>query len=254
MRYFVMKNLACILIGTLLVTVFSDSVFSKNSNCEQTIRDQNSTTYMLRYDADERCEGLNESKLSNDFRLKSFTVGSLKDTSQLSFTISKVVGLPEPNVRILSVTEDNYQLDPSNPMKSIGNQWQFSWPSRILRSRGIPLWSLRSLAESGPSKIVLPIRYSSSPSYQIYIWTGGLTKDITLKIQDPMDNVIYRTSKLNQAGNEVSFLWDGRDIKSKIAPVGRYKLLVEATTERHNSPPEPRKLKVRFEHNPAWLQ
>lgn len=125
---------------------------------------------------------------------------------------------------------------------------------KILQKEKISLSNLRSLAEVGSERIVLPVRFSSSSNYDIRIYTGNRTKRISLKILDSNGSLIYTKTKTNQPRKEVLFRWNGRTFQGRPVPSGRYTLRVEAEVERYNAPSERRRSTRQFAHNPQWLQ
>lgn len=235
----------------LLALALTSPTASQTSPCP--LGNTRNTAYMLRK-GDQRCEGITTPNVSRSgVALQSFTIGPLKDSPTLSLTIPKLTNLPEPRLRVQSTAKHYYQLDP-RALKDAGNQWRFQWPNTVLRQANIPLSDLRSLAEGGSEGIVLPVRFSPSPSYDIRIHTGNRTKTISLKILDAKGSPIYTATKTDQPGTEVAFTWNGRTPQNKPAPAGRYTLRVEAEVEQPNAPAERRQTTRQFDHNSTWLQ
>lgn len=257
-----MKHLTCLTLSLSLVLGVTNRVLPQPQACKP--GSARNTAYMQR-DGDKRCEGITTPQASlPDFGLSSLSIGQLQDSPNLALTIPKAPRLSQPKVRIQAITPSTkpnvanrdkyYQLDPL-ALKDGGQQWQFQWTNAILSQENIPLTKLRGIAQAEPGNIILPIRFSSSPTYDLRIYTGNRTKTITFRIIDSKNVTVYSSKpKTNQPGTEVAFSWDGRTTQNKPAPAGRYTLRLDAEVERPNVPADRRQDTRQFEHNPAWLK
>lgn len=245
-----MNRLILPAVSLLLALALISPTASQTSPCQP--GNTRNTAYMQRNN-DKRCEGITTPNASrSDFGLRSLAIGQLANTSNLSLTIPKLANQPQPKLQIQS-TQRYYQLDPL-ALNDAGNQWRFQWPNTILRKENIPLSNLRSLAEVGDARIVLPVQLSRSPNYDLRIYTGNRTQTITLTILDPKGAKVHTQTKTNQPGTEVAFTWNGRTRQNQPVAAGRYTLRINAKIERPNAPAESRQTTRQFEHDPAWLQ
>ncbi|ACK65363.1 hypothetical protein PCC8801_1298 [Rippkaea orientalis PCC 8801] len=236
-------------LGFFLLSILSINPITQAQNCSS--GNTQNTTCLLR-ENDKRCEGIINPDVSNDFTLISFAIGQLQPTQKLKIQIPIIANLSEPKVRIQSRIK-YYQLDPLE-LKKTANQWTFEWDNNVLSKASISPNTLRGVAKA--NNVIIPVRFgqANTSGYDISIYTGNRTKNITLTIQQTNGNQVYSKTLTNQPGNEVKFSWNGKNQQGKIVPAGRYILTVNALIERKNDSPKERKITQQFEHNPSWLK
>ncbi len=207
---------------------FNPPTQARDKDCQP--GNSQNTAYMRR-ENDSRCEGImTPNAAGTDFRISSFAIGQLQPTETLSLKIPKIANLSEPNVLVQS-SQKYYQLIPLQ-LKPQGQQWQFQWQNNILAKEKIALNQLRTTAIS--DNVLIPVRLSNNPAYDIRVYTGDPSKNITLKIQQKNGQEIYSQTFSNQPNKEVKFLWNGKTNQGKIVPKGRYSLSINAVLETNN--------------------
>lgn len=135
--------------------------------------------------------------------------------------------------------------------------YSFTWPTCILKKRGILVQDLQAIADvsvSSSEEIYVPVIIGEVGSrYEIAFHAGFPSRFRFLEIRQG-DQVFFSTQTETFQSGEIKFTWNGKGPNNTFAPSGKYQIRYNVEVRDGSSLVDSFTLSSFFEHNSAWLR